>query len=84
MPSVYEEFVKDNLVVQKSPHMFSTMAIDQAHEQMNDIIKGDGGIIGITVNTSALIQWITAGIEIARTIEDFENPLPAKGLHHHG
>ena len=76
MPSVYEEFVKDDV--------FSTIAMDQAHEQMHDLIKGDGGIIGITVYPSALIQWITAGPEIARTIEDFENLLPAIGSHHHG
>ena len=84
VPSIYEEkFVKGNFVVQKSPHMISTMAMDQAHEQMNNLIKGDGGVIGITDNPSALIQWITAGPEIARINVDLENPPPAEGSHHH-
>ena len=52
VPSVYEEYNKGNFVVQKSTHVFSTMAMDQAHEQMNDLIKGDGGVIGITDNVS--------------------------------
>ena len=46
--SVYEEFSEGNFVVHKSTHVFSTMAMDQAYEQLNDLIKGDGGVIGIT------------------------------------
>jgi len=30
------------------------MAHDQIHEQLNALVKGDGGIIGITENESAL------------------------------
>ena len=56
VPSVYEEFIKGNFVVQKSTHVFSTVAIYQAHEQMNDLLKGDGGVIGITDNPSILIK----------------------------
>ena len=55
-PSVFEEFDKGKYVVQKSPHGFTTMAMDQTHEQMNDEIKGDGGVIGIMDNPSALIK----------------------------
>ena len=72
VPSVYEELEKGNFVVQKSSHIFSTMALDQAHEQMNDQIKVDGDVIGITDNPSALIKWITDGPEIARIINEFE------------
>ena len=79
VPSVYEEFNKGNFVVQKSTHVFSTMAMDQAHEQMNDLIKGDGGVIGITANPSALIKWITAGPEISRIVDEFENSPQTKG-----
>ena len=57
------------------------MAIYQAHEQINDLIKGDGGIIGITDNPSALIKWITAGPEISRIVDEFENPRQKKGTH---
>ena len=83
VPSVYEEFNKGNFVVQKSTHVFSTMAMDQAHEQMNDLIKGDGGVIGVTNNPLALIKWITAGPEISRIADEFENSPQTKATHHH-
>ena len=35
--TVYEVLNKENFVVQKSTHVFSTIAMDQAHEQMNDL-----------------------------------------------
>ena len=47
---------KGNFEVQKSVHALLTVAMDQAHEQMNNKIKGDGGAIGITDNPSALIS----------------------------
>lgn len=46
--------------------------MDQAHKQMNETIKGDGGVIGITDNPQALLRWIKAGPEVARIIDEFE------------
>ena len=63
--SVYEEINKGHFVVQVSAHVFSTRAMDQAHEQMNGQIKGDSGVIGITDNPSALIKWTTTVPEVA-------------------
>ena len=40
---------------------------------MNDLIKGDGGVIGITGNHSALIKWINAGPEISRSVGEFDS-----------
>ena len=54
--SVFEEFNKGNFVVQKSTNIFSTIAMDQAYEQMNDLLKGDGGVLGTTDNPSTLIK----------------------------
>ena len=54
----------------QSDHVFSTMAIDQAHEQMNEKIKEDGGIIGLTDNPTAL-----GGPEVARIVDEFEMSL---------
>ena len=48
------------------------MAIDQAHEQMDACIKGDGGAVGLTDNPSALLRWMVAGPEDARSIQEFE------------
>ena len=45
-PAVFEEFKKGNFVVRKTACRFSAIAIDQAHEQNNAAIKGDGGTNG--------------------------------------
>ncbi len=52
--------------------MFSSMAIDQAHEQHNAIVKGDGGAVGLTQNPEALKRWMVAGPEMARVTAQFE------------
>ena len=62
-PSVYHEFQKGNFVVQQSTHAFSCMALDQSHEQSNKCIKGDGGVVGLTEDPSALRRWMLAGPE---------------------
>ena len=41
-PEVAKEFHNGNFVVHKSYRKFSAMAIDQAHEQANAVIKVDG------------------------------------------
>ena len=57
--------------------MFSAIPIDQAHEQNNGYIKGDGGAVGLTDNPNALQRWMIAGPEVARIIEEFHDD------HHH-
>ena len=42
-PSTYAEFKKGHFVVQKTEHAFSAMAMDQAHEQLNEQMKADKG-----------------------------------------
>ena len=51
----------------------SFIPIDQAHEQNNALIKGDGGAVGLTDNPSAMLRWMIAGPEVARTIEEFRD-----------
>ena len=72
-PGVYHEFMKGNFAVNKTSNIFSAMAIDQCHEQLNDLIKGDGGAVGLTENPQALERWMIAGPEISRLIQEFEN-----------
>ena len=48
------------------------MAIDKAHEQANAVIKGDGGAVGITEDTSALRRLMVAGPAIAQMIAQYE------------
>ena len=65
------EFLKGNVVMKKSKHAFSAIAIDQAHEQNNASVKGDGGAVGLTENLAALRRWMVSGPEMARFIEEF-------------
>ena len=63
------------------------MPIDQAHEQNNACVKGDGGAVGLTKNPSALQRWMITGPEVARVIGEFEkSAIPENrsvDTHHH-
>ena len=70
--SLQEEFCKGNWVVQKTNKRFSTIPVDQNHEQNNRLIKTMGGFIGLTENPSGLKRWMISGPELARIIDEFE------------
>ena len=42
------------------------------HEQVNALIKSDGGAVGLTESPQALELWMVAGYEIARVLLEFE------------
>ena len=71
-PSVYDYFLEGKFVVQKTTRRFSAIATDQAHEQNNAIVKGDGGAVGLTENAAALRRWMVSGPEMARLIDEFQ------------
>lgn len=71
-PNIAKEFEAGHFVIHKTKKVFSGMAIDQAHEQNNKCVKGDGGAIGLTENSSQLLRWMVSGPEIARIIGEFE------------
>jgi hypothetical protein len=77
-PSTYAEFLKGKFVTQKTCHKFSSIAHDQIHEQLNAMVKGDGGAIGITENECALRRWMIAGPEMARLINEYEVNHPTR------
>ena len=54
------------------------MAIDQAHEQENAVIKGKGGAIGVTEDPSSLRRWMVAGREVSRLATEYEFVSEAK------
>ena len=72
-PGVAREFGAGNFTVRKTKNVFSSISTDQAHEQNNALIKGDGGAAGLTDNPSALLRWMIAGPEVARAIEEFRD-----------
>ena len=55
-PTTHAEFLKGKFVTQKTTHMFSALAHDLVHEQLNAIVKGDGGAIGVTEKEAALTR----------------------------
>ena len=67
-----KEFQNGNFTIQKSNKLFSSIPIDQAHEQNNACIKGDGGAVGLTENPRALNRWMVAGPEVAKALEEFQ------------
>ena len=54
--NVFHEFLRGRFTVQKTGLVFSNMGADQAHEQNNQVIKADGGAIGILDNENALLE----------------------------
>ena len=56
--SLYKEFCDGKFVAHKTHRPFSVIAIDQAHKQLNALIKGDGGAVGLTENPAALKRWM--------------------------
>ena len=69
---MHSQFSSGHFVVQKTTNLFSAMAIDQCHEQVNALIKSDGGTVGLTESPQALDRWMVAGPEIARVLLEFE------------
>lgn len=79
-PQLAQEFKDGHFVVHKSPSEFSATAIDQAHEQANAVIKGDGGAVGLTEDLSALRRWMVAGPEVSRLVAQYESISEAKDV----
>ena len=71
-PDVYREFQRGAFTAKKTKRPFSAISLDEAHEQVNALVKGDGGAVGLTENPAALRRWMIAGPGIARLVEEFE------------
>ena len=53
-PNIHANFLNGHFTIKKTGNTFSAMARDQAHEQNNAAVKGDGGAVGLMENPSAL------------------------------
>ena len=73
-PNDYKQFCSGNFVVRKTINPFSAIALDQAYEQNNAIIKEIGGAVGLLSKDidSALRRREVAGPEIYRLLEEYE------------
>ena len=74
-PDVFKKFQSGKFVVFKSSRTFSAMVIDQAHEQANVVIKGEGGAIGMAEDPSALKRWMVTEPEVSRLATQYEMSL---------
>ena len=77
-PTVTQEFRKGKFVLSKTNRLFSTIALDHAHEQNNKVMKDQGGIIGITQDPDALLRWSVTGPELVRFISEFKSSIVGK------
>ena len=71
-PHIAYAFRAGKFVIHKTDRHFSGMAFDQAHQQANAVIKGDGGAIGITEDPSALRRWMVAGPLVSHLVANYE------------
>ena len=62
---VFRHFSSGAYVARKTKRMFSAIALDQAHEQCNALVKGAGGVVDLTNNPGALRGWMIPGSEIS-------------------
>jgi len=82
-PEVHTQFSNGSFVVHKTKKLFSSIALDHAHEQVNAIVKGEGGAVGLTENPAALRRWMVAGPELARMVQEFEGNITVAETHDH-
>ena len=71
-PQLAHAFQRGAFVVHKSSRDVSAIAIDQAHEQVNAVIKADGGAICVTEDPSELRRWIIAGPEVSQFVAQYK------------
>ena len=58
-------------------NVFSALAINQCHEEVNEVIKADGGALVLTENPQALETLMVAGPEITCVLLAFEKSFQA-------
>ena len=49
-PDVYREFQRGAFTAKKTKRPFSAISLDQAREQVNAPVTGNGGAVGLTEN----------------------------------
>ena len=68
LPESIQQKLEGLWTVTRSDHNFSSIAIDQAHEQTNKQLKGDGGAIGLFHDCQSLTQFLIVMPELARIL----------------
>ncbi|KAK3910837.1 Protein dachsous [Frankliniella fusca] len=71
-PDLAAKFEAGSFVARKSHRPFSSIGLDQNHEQVNATLKGNGGMIGLTQRPESLTKLLLTIPELASIISKFE------------
>ena len=63
---------RGSFVVHNTQKPFSSIALDHAHEQVNAVVNGEGGAVGLTDSPDVLLRWMVSGPEESRMVEELE------------
>ena len=77
-PQLVHGFQRGAFVLHISNRNVSAIAIAQAHEQANAVIKANMGAIGVTEDPSASRRWIIAGPEVGQLVAQYDIASEAK------
>ena len=67
----YDELCKGNFTVKTSNPPFSNMSLDGGHGQNSAFVNEEGGAVGLTEKSVALMRWMVAESEMARVVTEF-------------
>ena len=74
----------DSSVVQKTKILFLSITLDHAHEQVNAIVKGEGGALGLSEKPTSLRGWVVGSSELAQMVDEFNKViLISESQNHH-
>ena len=86
-PNIHQKFTNGSFVLNKTEKVFSSIALDHVHEQVNTQVKGEGRAVRLMENPAALRRWMISGPAVARIIQEFEKTYSKKvseeKRHHH-
>lgn len=82
-PKSFDEFLRDgNFVISDTQNVFSSMVIDQRHEQLNKDKKCDRGIVGLTVDQDNCNRGFLCTPGVTRVTVEFESQTFFKNNEH--
>lgn len=75
--------MQGRFVGHKTQRSLSGLPLDQLHEQEIKILKGDGGIVGLTECLDKLREFMVLAPEFARLVKEFEVEDTSSETKHH-
>ena len=87
-PEMWNMFQTGGFALKANSIPFTGIGVDQGQEFLNKILKGEGGLRGITNRPAALLQFCLSASELARLALETEeligfNPKSKRQHHHH-